>query len=433
MALSNQRVEKIAALCAMIWFATIIDACYTWFLPWIVTLLIGTSCVIYATFLLKNNKELKVNGQRQRLFALFLCLFFFMLMTQSLFIYYIRYPLLYSPIFCIVLWPRNVLVKFYTYLKRFIVFYAIVSVFVEILVLSGIYVKLPCIILPPQDNVQEFYGITNRFYGFFVIPEYTDGLIFYRAMGPLREGGHFSIFLGFIYFVEKTVFDKRNAWILLTGMLTLSPNFLFFFIIAEGYIAITHKHIKKTIIGFVCFVIIVVAVIWFSPGFIKDEIIRIVFERTLEESIENAGTNGYMEILDGRVNIEGIHMWNHFVKHADIFSKLTGMGGAELEEQYVLSDFRCLIFQYGYLGFALIFICMIGISFSEKKGLFGICVLLLGIWVLISRAWMFRQLYIWTMMLLAVNSKVVQELSYRVTCSLKIDQEKDIIIQEENN
>lgn len=413
-----QKTEKIAALCGIIWFITIIDACFTWFFPWIVRYMIGTPLVIYATVLLRQKNALIVSGQRRKLFMLFFCLLLIVIIGHLSLFSFIKFPLLYIPIFCLVFWPRTVLVRFYVYLRRFVVFYAIVSIFVEILVLSGIWSKLPCLIFPPYDNVQKNHDIINRFYGLFVIPEPTYGVTFYRAMGPLREGGHFSVFLGFIYFIEKAVHDKRNIWIIIAGLLTLSPNFVFYFLMAEGYVAVTRKRIKKAIIGLVCFVILIVGAVWFSPGFIKDEIIRIVLERSLEENLENAGTGGYMELLDGRTNIEGMQMWNHFVKRADFFSTLTGANSSDFEEQFVLSDFRFLIFRYGYLGFFFILICTIAISFWEKKNIYGICVLLLGLWVMVSRAWMFNQLYIWIMMLLAVNMKMIQESNSRFSCSI---------------
>ena len=415
---NTQKTEKLAALCGIIWFATIIDACFTWFLPWVVRYIIGTPLIIYATILLKQNNALKVSTKRRKLFLLFFCLFFFVLITRISIISIINYPFLYIPILCIVFWPATVLVRFYVYLRRFIVFYAIVSILVEILVLTEIYIKLPCLILPPYDNVQENAGTINRFYGLFVIPEPIRGVTFYRAMGPLREGGHFSIFLGFVYFIEKAVHDRRNIWIIIAGLLTLSPNFVFYFLMAEGYVAVSRKRIKKAIIGLVCFVVLIVGAVWFSPGFIKDEIVRIVLERSLEENIENAGTNGFMELLDGRTNIEGMQMWNQFVKRGDFFSTLTGASVSDFEEQYVLSDFRCLIFQFGYLGFFFILICTIAISFREGKNIYGICVLLLGLWVMVSRAWMFHQLYIWIMMLLAVNMKIIQDFNSRLSCSI---------------
>ena len=204
--------------------------------------------------------------------------------------------------------------------------------------------------------------------------------------------------------------------------MSLSPNFVFFYIIAEGYVAITHKHVKKTVFGVACFVMVVVGAVWFSPEYIKDEIVRIILERSLEENLENAGTGGYMELLDGRTNIEGMQMWNHFIKRADFFSILTGASSSEFEEEFVLSDFRCLIFQYGYLGFILILICTIVISWGENKGLYGICVLLLGLWVMLSRAWMFNNLYIWTMMFLAVNMKKDRDVNNSHKCSVAIKQ-----------
>ena len=406
MDLKFEEVERIAALCGIMWFALIIDACYTWFFPWTVRYLISTPLIIYATLLIKKKNELVVTKQRWQLLLILILFLLFQLRSIG---NIINLPLLYSPILCIVLWPKRILLLFYYYLKRFIVFYAIVSIVVEILVISGVWMKLPYLILPPQDNVQELTDTVNRFYGLFVIPEDTNELFFYRAMGPLREGGHFSIFLGFVYFVEEIVFEKRNKWIIVAGLLTLSPNFLFFFLVSEGYFAYMHKRILKNIGGILCFVFFVFLAVLYSPDFIKDEIIRIVIERSLENNIYNVDSEGYLALLDGRTNDIGLQMWNHFNNHASFFIKVIGMTASGLREGFVLSDFRYLIFRFGYFGFFLIIIITIKIVFFEYRGLYSFYVLLLALYVMLSRAWMFDQLYIWTMMLLAVNAIYVFE------------------------
>ena len=396
------RIEKIAALCGGIWFALIIDACYTWFLPWIFRYFLGTPIILYATLLLRQNGDLVLSKQRQSLFFLFSCIFVFQLITSG---NLIKVPFLCCPMLCLVLWPRSVLLRFYDYLKKYIVFYAVVSIFAECLVLSGIYTKIPHIILPPYDNVQENYGTINRFYGFFVIPEPPIGLTFYRAMGPLREGGHFSVFLGFIYFVEKAVYDKRNLWITIAGFLTLSPNFLFFLLVTEVYVAITRKHIFRAIGSALCILIVVIGAFWFSPGFIRDEIVRIVLERSLQENMENVASEGFFALLDGRTNDTGMLMWEQFSRRGDFLSKLFGWGTSEIEEGFVLSDFRYLILRFGYLGVFLFLLFSIKVAFLYKRAYYGFCVLLFALFVFLTRAWMFGQLYIWSMMFLAVNVK----------------------------
>ena len=289
--------------------------------------------------------------------------------------------------------------KMYSYFKRFVVFYAIVSILVEILVLTDTWHYLPYTDFPPQDIVQENLDTVNHVFGMFVIPQYGSEMSFYRAMGPLREGGHFSIFLGFVYFIEKCVYDKRNIWLIVAGLLTLSPNFVFYFLLAEGYIALKKKRIIKFCVQSVCFVAIIAAVIFYSPASIQDAIVQIVLERSLQENVENMGSSGLMALIEGRTDLAGEQLYTNFVNRAGMVSKLIGISYPKTD--FVLSDFRTLICHYGYIGFAL----FVGITYAtaclSKSLFYRMLVFLLGVYVMISRAWMFEQAYIWMMMFFA--------------------------------
>lgn len=394
---TSQNVIKIAALCGMIWFACIIDACYTWILPWIIRYLIGAPLVIYSTILLKKENRLVVTKQRRVIFLLLFVLILFLIVTKARLL---EAPLCYSPFACILLWDEKTLMKMYSYLKRFVVFYAIVSVFVEILVLTDTWHSLPYLDFPPQDAVQENFDTVNHVFGFFVIPQYGGyEMSFYRAMGPLREGGHFSIFIGFVYFVEKCVYDKRNILLIVAGLLTLSPNFVFYFLLAEGYVAIKKKRIIKSLVQSVCFVALIAAIFLYSPDSIHDSIVQIVLERSLQENVENMGSNGFMALIEGRTDIGGEQMYSNFANRTGLVSKMVGM--SYTKQDFVLSDFRVLICHYGYLGFALFVGITYAIACLSRNKFYGVLVFLLGAYVMISRAWMFDQAYIWMMMFLA--------------------------------
>lgn len=394
---TSQNVIKIAALCGMIWFACIIDACYTWFLPWIIRYLIGAPLVIYSTILLKKENRLVVAKQRRVIFLLLFVLILFLIVTKARLL---EAPLCYSPFACILLWDEKTLMKMYSYLKRFVVFYAIVSVFVEILVLTDTWHSLPYLDFPPQDAVQENFDTVNHVFGFFVIPQYgCNEMSFYRAMGPLREGGHFSIFIGFVYFVEKCVYDKRNILLIVAGLLTLSPNFVFYFLLAEGYVAIKKKRIIKSLVQSVCFVALIAAIFLYSPDSIHDSIVQIVLERSLQENVENMGSNGFMALIEGRTDIGGEQIYSNFMNKTGLVSKMVGMSYAKVD--FVLSDFRTLICHYGYLGFALFVGITYAIACLSRNKFYGMLTFLLGAYVMISRAWMFEQAYIWMMMFLA--------------------------------
>ena len=391
---STQKVEKLAALCALIWFVFIIDACFTWFLSWHVRYAIGFPLVLYSTIVLKREQRLVLTKQRR------ICVLLLVLLIILQTIDY-RYTALlcYGPLALILLWDEQVLLKLYNYIKRFIVFYAVVSIIVVVLVLTDTWSFLPHIELPPQDIVQENLNTTNHFFGLFVIPQYGYEMSFYRAMGPLREGGHFSIFLGFIYFIERCVGHRRNIWIIIAGLLTLSPNFVFFYITAEGYVALSRKKAIRFLLQTVGFVAVIVAAVWFSPDSIKEELVKIVLERSLQENVGNMDSNGFMALLEGRTDLGGELIYAKFVKRAGLITKLKGM--SVVDGDFVLSDFRLLIILYGYIGMLL----FLGISYvigkMSQNIFYGICVFILGIFVMISRAWMLQQAYVWTMMFMA--------------------------------
>lgn len=394
---TSQNVIKIAALCGMIWFACIIDACYTWFLPWMIRYLISAPLVIYSTILLKKEDRLVISKQRRIIFILLLVLILFLIVTKARLF---EAPLCYGPLACVILWDEQTLLKFYTYFKKFVILYAVISIFVEILVLTDSWHYLPYVDLPPQDTVQENLDVTNHVFGLFVIPQYGfDVGAFYRAMGPLREGGHFSIFIGFVYFVEKCVYDKRNILLIVAGLLTLSPNFVFYFLLAEGYVAIKKKRIIKSLVQSVCFVALIAAILLYSPDFIQDAIVKIVLERSLQENVENMGSNGFMALIEGRTDMGGEQMYSNFVNRAGLVSKMVGMSYTKVD--FVLSDFRTLICHYGYLGFTLFVGITYAVACLSRNKFYGMLAFLLGAYVMISRAWMFDQSYIWMMMFFA--------------------------------
>lgn len=419
-------VERIAALCGIIWFACTIDACYTWFFPWEIRSTVGFLFVFYATILLYNRGSLVFDRHRIRLVWLLLALVFLMVIIKMDFLS----PMIYLPLACLAFWNRQILLRLYDYFKRFIVFYAILSIVVEIFVVTGVWTIFPHIDLPPQDFVQINHDTINHFYGLFVIPDDSLPITFWRAMGPLREGGHFSLFLGFAYFVEKVVFHKRNIWLLICGFLTLSPNFLFFLLVTEGYYAIKYRQIYKFTFFVFLLVVFLGVVFLYSPQFIQDEIVRVILERSLEENLNDAESDGFMALLEGRTNNLGQQMFNDFMKSENMFTKLFGLD--KIRDGFVLSDYRILLYRFGYIGFSIYVLCTAMIAYSVKGKFFCSCLFLLALYVMISRAWMFDQAYIWAMMLLAANAKYVNDL-YATGDSIKTLDLNVRVVEEENH
>lgn len=403
----TEKIDQIAALCGMMWFMLIIDACFTWFMKDGYRDVIGFLFVIYATVTLSLNQGIDGSGKRKGLLISVFVLMVYMILNKSAFVIF-----KYLPFLCVISWRDSALFKMYIYFRKFVIAYAIISIVVEILVVTRIWTYLPCItIFPPQNSVQESLGYVNYFYGFFSIPSPDRSLTFYRACGPLMEGGHFVFFIGFVYLVEKGLFGKRNIWLVICGILTLSPNFVVLFLITESYCAIKQKRYMKPLLGIIGVIAGVILVFLLSPQYIKDEIVQIVYRRLLEESIENTDSEGLIAILDGRAGGDGLVLYQNFLK-SGIMEKLTGYSRS-LEGTGAMSDYRWFLMYCGYIGSTMVLWCSYKASFWKRRNLYGVCVLLFAMVVFVQRSWMFVHVYIWVMMLLTT---VAFEFSKRNSC-----------------
>ena len=391
----KNNTDKIAALCGIIWFVLTIDACFTWFVPDFYRNFIGTIFVLFSTILLSGENGISLSKSRKSIFISVCILMLFMVFRFS--VYRI---LIYLPLLCLIIWRRSALQKMYSYFRLFVLFYAIVSIFVEGLVLTKLWALLPTLaVFPPQNDVQEILGLNNYFYGFFSIPSVDKSLTFYRACGPLMEGGHFVFFLGFVYFVEMAIYGKRNIWLLICSILTLSPNCLIFLLITEAYCSFNQKKYLRSVKGFVGIPIGIIVLFFISPQFVKDQVYQIVLERTLENSLENMESDGVMALLDGRAGGNySLIMYQQFLE-SNIFYKIFGYGESKDITGH-MSDYRFLLMYCGYLGTLLIVWCTYCFSYIKNNPLFRLCVFTFAMVLFVQRSWMFMQVYVWIMMLL---------------------------------
>lgn len=388
--------DRTAAICGMAWFVLIIDACFTWSIPDKVRLVVGFLFVLTGSVIQFQSRGFKLTNQ-----VLWPVLSVLMLMLYFVCIKMHVYAVFkYLPLLLVSLWSPKVLMRMYSYFKKFVIFYAILSIVVEPLFMSGLWKSLPYLtIYPPQDFVQEAQGTNNYFYGLFCIPYNINTGLIYRACGPLREGGHWIFFLGFVYFVEKALYNKRNVWLIICGLLTLSPNFIVFFCGTEVYCFFKQKRFKP-LLGVVGFIVIMVLAYPLLPDFIKSEVSRIVLERTLENSLSNLNDEGYMAIFDGRAGFNSLSI-NYTFERSDIYTRLFGLDQFEA----VMSDYRWMLMYAGYIGTILVLWCTYCYSIGRQRNLFGIFLFLFAITIFSQRAWMFNQVYIWAMMLLVLNEK----------------------------
>lgn len=390
------KIDKTAAICGMIWFVLIIDACFTWFMPETLRDFMGTMSVLLATVILIPNNGIVIKRNTIIVLASLSVIMLYMVLVKFIvFSFFVFFPLT-----CFVCWRQSALAQMYVYFRNFVVFYAIVSIIAELFVVSHLWVSIPHSVLPPQDFVQENLGYDNYFYGLFCIPAPDTSINFYRACGPLREGGHWIFFLGFVYFVEKAIYNKRNIWLMICGLLTLSPNFVALFILTEIYTAITQKKILKPIITMFGGIFLILFIFVLLPQTIKDSIIQIIYERLLESSIENVDSEGIMAILDGRTVPDGLLAYDRFVSSP---SSIKMFGFQSFKENEVLSDFRYYLMLYGYIGTILSLWCTYLFSLGKERGIYGLSILIIALLCFAQRAWMFNHVYVWVMMILSVN------------------------------
>lgn len=150
------------------------------------------------------------------------------------------------------------------------------------------------------------------------------------------------------------------------------------------------------------FVAILIVSFILSPEEIKVEIIYIVLERGLEQSLENAESDGFMALLDGRINAVGDQIYHSFIRKGSTFEHLFGYRTG-IPEDLVLSDIRLLILLYGYIGFFLFLLCTFFFSYGSKVCVYGMTIFAFAFVTMLQRAWMFEQNYIWAMMFMATN------------------------------
>ena len=122
----------------------------------------------------------------------------------------------------------------------------------------------------------------------------------------------------------------------------------------------------------------------------------------LEQSIENAESEGVMAILDGRTVYDGLLAYDRFVKSS---FNIQLFGFDSFKDDEVLSDYRYYLMLYGYIGTILTLWCSFLFSYRKERNYFGLFILIIALLIFIQRAWMFNHVYVWVIMLISINVK----------------------------
>lgn len=294
----------------------------------------------------------------------------------------------FLPLLCLVFLPTTVLYRAFIYFHKIIVFFSIASIL--LFVALFLKIELPHIVVPGFTLVTERTGGFYKIYGVVVSSTNTlynvSGLTFARVLGPFLEPGHFAIYLGLTLLTERYLFNTTNKYLVIAGLLTFSPAFLFTGVLILIYSLIIEKRLKT--------LIVVSMLSLASLTAISDENIRSeVYYLTIGRNFEDVAGDEY---LDNRTSSVGLAAYEQFKQTPEYW---VGLGIKELEETGILSDYRGFVFKFGILGMSILTLLLLVSFFQfDKKSL--ILYLPMVLLILAHRAWMFETPQIYALLLI---------------------------------
>ena len=295
----------------------------------------------------------------------------------------------FSPILFFIFWPRELILKTYIIIRKIVIFYAIGSAIITILILLDLNSHLPYFVLPPREALHKNIGIVYYVYGLFVTLCYPISGIRGRACGMLQEPGHFAVVLGSIYMIDRFRKAKENIWIVICGILTFSSVFLFTVLFTEIKYVFSKKNVKK-----VLFVMSLVPVLLFFifislPSQIQDQIEFLFYGRNLEQVVEAyQEASSLNDALDERASDYSLRTYEKMSTFEYV------IGGGNIEPGECLSDYRGMIVYMGTIGMGLsilsYLIILLKIPLKIKLSL--ICFYIL---IIVHRSFMLFEPYIY--------------------------------------
>lgn len=294
----------------------------------------------------------------------------------------------FLPLLCLVFLPNIVLYRSFIYFHKLMVFFSVAS----ILLFTALVVKidLPHFIVPGFTLVTERTGDFYKIYGVVASSTNTvynvSGLTFARVLGPFLEPGHFAIYLGLTLLTERYLFNTTNKYIVIAGLLTFSPAFIFTGGLILVYSLIIERKLKTLMAVFALSLASLVAI---SDENIRNE----VYYLTIGRNFEDVATDEY---LDNRTSSSGLAAYEQLKQTPEYW---VGLGIKELEDTGILSDYRGFIFKFGILGMTLLTLLLQAILFQfDKKSI--ILYLPMVLLILAHRAWMFETPQIYALLLI---------------------------------
>ncbi len=382
---------------ATIWLFVVLNSYIVWNALAPVVRILPAFIIIFGTILI--SKRLRFTKSLCSLSLLVILYFFWVTALLSFSFGSVVVRLLeFVPMLCIIFWPKVLILKTYSIIRKIIIFFAIGSAILSVLILLGFGERLPHLVLPPREALHERIGIVYYLYGFFIADCSRIAGVSSRACGMLQEPGHFAILLGFVYIIERFSNRKINFWIVICGVLTFSSTFVLMMLFTEIYQLFVWKKIKKVLLILPVIAVGLVAVYSFLPSDIKEQAEYLAYGRNLEQVVEAYNeTSSLTGALDERASKESIASFEKLSTMQYLF----GGGRLNILEGDMLSDYRGMILNIGIVGLVLstlLYFWILRRTPLKVKIALGFAYFL----VIIHRSWMLFSPYIFFLAFLAV-------------------------------
>lgn len=401
-------IEKYLPIFATFWFFVVLNSYLVWTSLAPVVHFLPALLVVWGTLVISN--QLSSSRYNRILFLSILIYYFWIVMTKGLTIgSVVKLSTDYIPFLCIIIWPSELLIKTYRIIRKVIIFYAIGSAIMSVLILLGLNERIPHLVLPARESLHVKLGVVYHLYVLFIADCSPVTGVSARACGMLQEPGHFAILLGFIYLIDRLSGQKLNYWIVICGLLTFSSTFVLIVIFTEIHHLLSWKGVRNVVM-FVLFLLLFLIVLYsFLPTGIQDQIYYYTYGRNLEKVLAALNeTASLTSALDERASYYSIAIYEKMSTIQYIF------GGGFRTRADVLSDYRGLIMDIGIFGMFLAIISYMSILVNtpfKLKIALGFAFFL----IIIHRSWMLFQPYIFFEAFMAVIAyRMSQEHVYNV-------------------
>lgn len=340
-------IERWLPYIGTLWFFVIIESYLVWNPLAPLMHSIPSSLIIYGTLRIQNKLNYTKNKNLICLFLVIYIIWAIITLCEDI-PQVIRRSFDFVPILFFIFWPKELIIKTYLLIRKIVIFYALGSSVVTVLILAGFENNIPHITLPPREALHVRLDIVYYVYGIFVTLCYPVSGVAGRACGMLMEPGHFAVVLGHIYLIDRLRKVRVNIWIVICGILTFSSVFILFVLFTEIKNVFSKEGLKKIFFVLISVPFVLYGIFLFLPPLVQEEIEYQIYGRNLEQVVEayemTSSING---ALDERASDYSLNAYEKM----DIIEFL--FGGKHIEPGECLSDYRGMIIYMGCVGLFL--------------------------------------------------------------------------------